>query len=58
MNYICKTEYQKSVLWEFITNPAVDIDAEWDRYVAKLEQIGLPDIIALEQSVYDRYNEN
>jgi len=34
------------------------IDEEWDGYVAQLESIGLPEIVEVYQSAYDRFTEN
>ena len=34
----------------------VDIDAEWDNYVAKLYEMGLQDVIDVYQAALDRYN--
>ncbi len=52
------TTYIAAQRAEFITNPAVDIDAEWDAYVAQLEAMGLPRVMEIEQAAYDRYNQN
>ena len=52
------TTYIAAQRAEFITNPDVDIDASWDEYLAQLEQIGLPELLELEQAAYDRYNGN
>ena len=32
----------------------LDIDAEWDNYLAELDNIGLQELIAVKQGVYDR----
>ena len=52
------TTYIAAQRAEFITNPDVDIDASWDEYLAQLDQIGLPELLELEQAAYDRYNGN
>lgn len=33
----------------------MDIDAEWDNYLATMEQMGLSTCIAIEQTAYDTY---
>lgn len=40
---------------KFVTG-ALDIDSNWDAYVAAIEDLGLEDCIAAKQSALDRYN--
>jgi len=36
----------------------VDIDAEWDNFVKKIESIGLEELMSIEQAAYNRYSVN
>ena len=47
-NYLSTTKAQ------FFTGE-LDVDADWDNYVSTVEQMGLADLMAIEQGAYDRY---
>jgi len=47
--------YVKQMEAEFISG-SKDIDAEWDNFVATLEQMGLQECVAVYQAAYDRFN--
>lgn len=47
--------YLKTVKAQFITGE-VDIDSGWDTFISTLDQMGLKEILAIEQAAYDRYN--
>lgn len=48
LNYI-KTEKAQFIVGE------QDIDANWDEYLAKLDEMGLERLLEIEQAAYDRY---
>ena len=48
------TNYLATTRIQFITGEA-DIDATWDSYIAKLNEIGLERLMEIEQAAYDRY---
>ena len=56
----CKTDlitYLQTMRVAFITGEA-NIDADWDSYQASIQAMGLNDLLAVEQSAYDRYAVN
>ena len=46
--------YADSMILTFIMGD-LDIDTEWDSFIADLEQMGLSQCIAIEQDAYDHY---
>ena len=51
------TSYLQTMRVAFITGEA-DIDAEWDTFQATIQAMGLNELLAAEQSAYDRYAVN
>ncbi len=49
--------YLQQMKAKFITGE-LDIDAEWDNYVAKTKEIGVDRILEIEQAAYSRYAAN
>ena len=49
--------YVKTMKPQFIRGE-VDIDAEWNNYVAKINSIGLEELLSIEQAAYDRWVTN
>ncbi len=47
-------KYMGTAKAQFITGE-LDIEADWDNYLGTLEQMGLADLLAIEQAAYDRY---
>ena len=47
-------KYLETTKAQFITGE-LDLDADWDNYVGTLDQMGLADLLAIEQGAYDRY---
>ena len=48
------TNYFGNMVARFVTGQS-DIDAEWDNYLKKLDDMGLPRLLEIEQAAYDRY---
>lgn len=48
------TNYFGNMVAQFVTGQ-LDIDAEWDNYLKKLDDMGLPRLLEIEQAAYDRY---
>ena len=48
------TNYFGNMVAQFVTGQS-DIDAEWDNYLKKLDDMGLPRLLEIEQAAYDRY---
>lgn len=46
--------YMSEVIIKFMIGD-MDIDAEWDRYIATMESLGVNDMIAIYQDAYERY---
>ena len=44
--------------WALFVTGEMDIDAQWDEYIATLESMGLAEAIQATQSCYDRMNNN
>ena len=36
----------------------MDVDKDWDKYLAQLNEIGLPRLLEIEQEAYDSYIAN
>ena len=51
------TKYVDETLVKFVTG-SLNIDTEWDNYVAELEKMGLQEIIDIYQDAYDSYINN
>lgn len=42
-------------MWGKFLIGTVDVEAEWDNYIAELDNLGLQDVLAVYQAAYDRY---
>lgn len=47
--------YLKTTFAQFVTGE-MDIDADWDKYLAELDKMGLSRLLEIEQAAYDRVN--
>ena len=53
------SSYLQQMKSEFIRGESdVDSDAVWEEYLAKVKEIGVDELLAIEQSAYDRYASN
>lgn len=48
------TNYMKTMKAQFITGE-LDIDTNWDAYLAELDKMGLDRLLEIEQAALDRY---
>ncbi len=49
------SSYLKNMKAQFITGE-IDIDSNWDGYLKKMDEMGLPKLLEIDQAAYDRYN--